>query len=311
MKHLWLLCIVNLAVLRVSSQTELYSKAYGDAKNPAIIFLHGGPGYNAVSFEHTTAQRLADEAKCYVIVYDQRGCGRNQTDSKAKFTFKEAFADLNGIYQKYNIEKATLIGHSFGGTVGILFAEKYPNRVQNLVLVGSPLSYPLTFRHIIARCRELYTEQGKTEQLAYLNMLEGMDSTSLNYSSYCFMHAMQAGFYAPKKQTDEAKTIHAALKKNPDATYLSQMTREPVSGFFENEKYTSLNLSSALKKVAAKVPVYGIYGQEDGLFNETHLSLLRNIIPTEHFWMVEGASHSVFIDQQTEFIQKIKNTLNH
>eukprot|EP01034_Spumella_vulgaris_P005418 gene5418-6915_t len=172
MKTYLLVAVLLLATVPVWASSPLYLKAYGDAKNPAVIFLHGGPGYNAVSFEHTTAQRLADEAHCYVLVYDQRGCGRNPTDPDAKFTFKEAFADLNGIYQKYNIEKATLIGHSFGGTLGILFTEKYPKQVQNLVLVGSPLSYQTTFKHIIVRCRELYTQQGKTDQLAYLDMLE-------------------------------------------------------------------------------------------------------------------------------------------
>lgn len=305
MKYLFLFLSCAMG-FTVSAQTELYSRAYGDSLKPAVIFLHGGPGYNAVSFEHSTVQRLADEAQCYVIVYDQRGCGRSKADHKAKFTFREAFADLDGIYKKYNIEKATLIGHSFGGTVGVLFADKYPKRVRSLVWVGSPLSYQTTFRHIISRCRELYTEQGKTEQLAYLDMLEKMDTASLAYSGSCFMHAMQAGFYAPKERTDEAKALYAALKKSSDAGYLSQMTTEPVTGFYENEKYTTFHLATPLKKAAEKVPVYGIYGTEDGLFDEIHLSMLRKLIPAERFWVIAGASHSVFLDQQTLFVQKMK-----
>ena len=39
------------------SQT-IYSKAFGDPNNEPIIYLHGGPGYNSIGFEVTTAQNL-------------------------------------------------------------------------------------------------------------------------------------------------------------------------------------------------------------------------------------------------------------
>lgn len=61
--------------LQVSAQ-QLYSKAYGDPKNPAIIYLHGGPRGNATLFEGTTANALAERG-FYVIVYDRRGEGRS------------------------------------------------------------------------------------------------------------------------------------------------------------------------------------------------------------------------------------------
>ena len=82
---------------------ELYSKAFGNPKDSSIIFLHCGPGYNCAGFEVTAAQDLADSG-FYVIVYDRRGEGRS-TDAKAQFNFKETFADINLILNKYNIKK--------------------------------------------------------------------------------------------------------------------------------------------------------------------------------------------------------------
>src|SRR4051812_20674070 len=110
-----------------AKESALYSNAFGSKENPAIIFLHGGPGYNSFNFEASTAQKLADEG-FYVIVYDQRGDGRSKAVKSAKYTFTEAEDDLNDIYEKYNLKKASLIGHSFGGTVAIRFAEKYPEK---------------------------------------------------------------------------------------------------------------------------------------------------------------------------------------
>lgn len=284
-------------------QDSFYTKAYGSESNPAVIFLHGGPGYNAFSFEFSTAQELADNG-FYVIIYDQRGCGRTKSDTNSLFTFEEAFADLSEIYTKYNVQTATLIGHSFGGTLGILYATNYPEKVDNLILVGSPLSYQMTFKHIISTCKKIYAENS-SPQLQYIEMLEKMDSTSLEYSSYCFMHAMTNGFYKAKNPSEKSTIIYDSLRNNSKASYLSNMTREPVSGFFEKEHYTTLDLSSNLTELKEKIKVFGIYGQEDGLFDSEQITLLQTILGADNFTLVENASHSVFIDQQDFFISQI------
>jgi len=300
--------ILNLLAILIwqvsAGQDKFYAKEYGNADNPAIIYLHGGPGYNSFSFEFSTAQNLADNG-FFVIVYDQRGCGRTKPDANSLFTFNEAFEDLKGIYKKYNLKKASLIGHSFGGTLGILFSEKYPEKIQNLILVGSPLSYQMTFKNIISKCKKIYAENA-SPQLQYLEMLEKMDTTSLEYSSYCFMHAMSNGFYHAKNPSEKSKSLNSILRNNPMSSYLSSMTREPVSGFYLNEHYTTLNLSSNLQEVKNKIGVFGIYGQEDGLFGSEQIVLLESVIGKDNFKLVENASHSVFIDQQDVFFALIK-----
>ncbi|MBI2281851.1 MAG: alpha/beta hydrolase, partial [Bacteroidetes bacterium] len=138
--------LIFMVAISVSGQS-LYTKSFGDKNNEALIFLHGGPGYNCANFEATTAQKLADEG-FYVIVYDRRGEGRS-IDNKAKFTFQQTFEDLNSVYKKYDLKTATLIGHSFGGVVATLYAEKYPNRINSMLLVGAPVSLQETFKTII------------------------------------------------------------------------------------------------------------------------------------------------------------------
>ncbi len=304
MKTILLTIFIFVATQLTFGQHKFYSKAYGDSTNKAIIFLHGGPGYNAVSFEFSTAQKLADNG-FYVIVYDQRGCGRTKSDTNSKYTFKEAFEDLLNIYKKYNIKTATLIGHSFGGTIGILFSKSYPEKVDNLILLSSPLSYQMTFKSIISKCRKIYTET-KSSNLQYIEMIEKMDTASLDYSSYCFTHAMSCGFYKAKNPTQESKTINDSLKKTNYVSYLSNMTKKPVSGYYKNEHYTTLNLSTDLNDVKKKSKVFGIYGQEDGLFDELQLSLLKSIIGSDNYTLIEGSSHNVFIDQQKAFIDLVK-----
>jgi pimeloyl-ACP methyl ester carboxylesterase len=118
--------LLFLMVGQLTFGQSIYTKTFGNTKDKPIIFLHGGPGYNCVNFETTTAQQLADKG-FYVIVYDRRGEGRSE-DLNAQFTFQETFDDLNAIYQKYGLTKSTLIGHSFGGVIATLFAEKYASQ---------------------------------------------------------------------------------------------------------------------------------------------------------------------------------------
>lgn len=308
MKRTGLLLLLFFAVVQ-SAFGQMYSKAFGEKGNPAIIFLHGGPGYNSFTFEASTAERVSKEGY-YVIVFDQRGSGRSDSMSDSKYTFEEATTDVNNIYEEYEIEKAVLIGHSWGGTLGLVFAERYPSKVNSLILVGAPMSYPQTFKAILKNAKAAYVKDEKQQQLNYLKMLEKMDTTSIIYANYCFMHAMASGLYSTEHPAANAGDIKNKMKQSEDIRQASYMTQAPVKGFYDNEHYTILVLYKRLKDLTAKVPVYGIYGSDDGLFDSIQLQAISDAIGKPNFTIVKNASHSVFIDQQEEFIEKLKRYLN-
>ncbi|WP_124981278.1 alpha/beta hydrolase [Nonlabens xiamenensis] len=294
-----------LSICYVNAQ-DIYSKAYGNPQDKAIIFLHGGPGYNCVNFEATTAKLLADSG-FYVIVYDRRGEGRSK-DPNAKFTFDETFEDLNAVYQKYEISKSSLIGHSFGGVVATLFAEKYPDKIQSIILVGAPISLQETYKTIISTSKDIYKSKNDSINLNYISMLEKMDTSSIEYSSYSFMHAMQNGFYTPKNISEKATEIYAKFKTDTLLVkYSTQMTYQAPQGFWKNENYTTLDLNDNLKELKRdEIKVYALYGQDDGLFSEKQVTDLKSIIGNNNLKYFKNCSHNVFIDQQDKFINSLK-----
>lgn len=157
MRFLYLFCfaILFVGLPGAAWATGLYIKTFGKPTAPAVIFLHGGPGYNAASFELSTAARLADSGY-FVIVYDSRGTGRSTSDS-TEYTYESEVRDLKLIYNRYSLRSASLLGHSFGGSIAIKFAQYYPDAVQKIVLISAPLDYPQTFKTILRRCRDYYT----------------------------------------------------------------------------------------------------------------------------------------------------------
>lgn len=306
MKNTLALFALILSPFLVKSQS-LYSKAFGNPNDKAIIYLHGGPGYNSVGFEATAAKALSENG-FYVITYDRRGEGRSN-DKKAKFTFNEALSDLNAIYKTYHLESATLLGHSFGGTIAILFAEKYPAKTSAVILLSAPLSMQETLATILNSSKTIYKSKNDTVNLHYISMLEKMDKSSLQYSSYCFQHAMQNGFYYPKQPNKKALDIYA--KFNSDTLlmkYGAQMTYQAPKGFWKNERYTSVDLKENLKKIRqSNTAVFGLYGKDDGLFSKDQIQNIQNLIGENNFEYLQNCSHNPFIDQQDLFIKALKN----
>jgi proline iminopeptidase len=288
-----------------ASADSLYSRAYGNAKNPAVVFLHGGPGYNAVSFELSSAQRLADSG-FYLIVFDQRGCGRS-AKLKGKYTLDEACDDILSLYQKYGIARATMIGHSWGGTLGIFFAERYPELVDELILTGSPLSYQRGFKTMLAKSLYYYSTRD-SNQFKMVKALERADTSSLIYASMLFQHAGNIGLYKPSIVDSEAAILRERMKQDTISRYMRDLTQAPVIGFYKSLKYTTLDMTDVIKRVVNRTPIRIIYGDEDGLFDQDHLNALSYAAGTP-IRIILNASHNAFLDQPTAFMSELTKQL--
>lgn len=305
-----------LFLLLLTSSTAfsqgLYLKTFGNEKDQAIIFLHGGPGGSTLDFELTTAQKLADDG-FFVVAYDRRGEGRSENDS-AKFTYDETFADLLSIYHKHKLDKASLIGHSFGGIVATLFAEKHPEKVKDIVLVASPVALQQSFRNILKITKPMIEAKNDSTAMAQYNFVTKQDTSSIYYSSGCFMLAMNNGLYTAENQSDKAKELQNLFMTSPEIkAYQDFLVKtnyktmfKATMGFLNNENYTNVDIRNTLKSLKG-IKLYGIYGKEDGLFGSEQLQTIKTSVLD--FQLLDNCSHGVFIDQQEKFLNLVKQWL--
>lgn len=287
---------------------ELYHQWFGKATSPCIVFLHGGPGFNCANFEISTAEKLAKKG-FRVLTYDRRGTGRSAGIS-GKFTYEEAVSDLQNLLSEAEVQKATLIGHSFGGAVAVKFAEAHPEMVDNLVLVSAPMDFPGTFRAIQENCRSVYEEKNPAS-VAFIDKLADTDSTTLEYSSQCFFHALACGLYQPSDISEKARKLNREMRSDPQAKWLVNSSMEPVSGFHANEAYTTQNFYPLLSQLAEQMTTISILGEEDGLFNAIQMDKYRQTLGPERAFVIPAASHNVFIDQQKAFLDLICEVLKN
>lgn len=300
MKSLFLAFIVSVSFF--ANGQNLYIKTYGNEKNKTIIFIHGGPSGNATLFEGTTAQNLADLG-FYVIAYDRRGEGRS-ADPNATFTYEEAFQDLNAIYKKFYLKKAVLLGHSFGGLVATLYTNKYPKNVSALVLAGALFSQQETYDHILDTLKKKYSND--SEQLKRINIVENLNKNSADYRKKCFELAGENNFFKMPNPTAESKKLYADYEAGEFFKTNIRNKNAPLV-FYQNEKQNNIDTRQILKKIkTAGVPIYGIYGKQDGIFSLTQINSLKAITGEKRFAFLDNCSHYLFVDQQTAFLSKLK-----
>jgi pimeloyl-ACP methyl ester carboxylesterase len=105
------------------------------AGSEPVVLVHGLASSLAFWFLRV-GHVLAAERR--VLMYDLRGHGRSSMPSSG-YTPDCLAADLRGLLDELRIERAHLIGHSFGGTVALRFALDYPEQVSTVTLADTRL----------------------------------------------------------------------------------------------------------------------------------------------------------------------------
>ncbi len=114
----------------VDIQLNYEEKGEGDA----LILLHG----NGESLDYFSAQTEYFSKFFRTIAIDTRGHGKSPR-GEMPFTIRQFADDLAEFMNEMKIERAHILGFSDGGNIALLFAIKYPERVDKLILNGANL----------------------------------------------------------------------------------------------------------------------------------------------------------------------------
>jgi Predicted hydrolases or acyltransferases (alpha/beta hydrolase superfamily) len=99
-----------------------------------LILLHG----NGENCDYFAGQMDAFAQHFHVYALDTRGHGKTPRGD-APFSIRQFADDLLGFMDAHDIDKAHILGFSDGGNIAMIFAMKYPERVDKLILDGANL----------------------------------------------------------------------------------------------------------------------------------------------------------------------------
>jgi pimeloyl-ACP methyl ester carboxylesterase len=118
----------------------------GDVGAPAVVLIHG---FCASNFVWNDALVPLAEAGFRVVAPDLVGFGFSGKPGGGEYTIEAQARILVGLLDALGIERAALVGSSYGGAVTAVCALDYPERVGRLVLVGAVSNDEITRRPLL------------------------------------------------------------------------------------------------------------------------------------------------------------------
>jgi pimeloyl-ACP methyl ester carboxylesterase len=111
----------------------------GDASGgPPVVLLHGA-GANLEEMNLALGERLA--ARHRVVLIDRPGFGFSARKPREESSTAYQAGVLRDVLDRLGIDRAIIVGHSWGGTLALTFALDFPQRVAGLVLIA-PATHP-------------------------------------------------------------------------------------------------------------------------------------------------------------------------
>lgn len=240
------------------SGVTIHYKEEGIPDSPPLVFINS-LGTDLRIWDGVVS-RL--DGRFRIIRYDKRGHGLSDCPA-APYVIRDFSADLRGLLDHLDIEKAVVVGISVGGMVAIDFTAEWPDRVSSLVLCDTGAKIGSA---------ELWQERADTLRrhgMAYLS------------------DAILSRWFAP-----------VYIEENPAVYrgYSNMLTRMPVEGYAGTcEALRDGNLISAAKTIAARTLV--LCGAEDLATPPEFVRGLCDLIPQAKYREISGAAHLPCVEQ--------------
>jgi proline iminopeptidase len=123
-------------LLDVGDGNLVYWETCGNPDGKPAVMVHGGPGQGIAP----NMRRMFDPARYRAVLFDQRGCGRSTphasdpaTDMRHNTT-GHLVSDMERLREHLGIDRWLLTGGSWGTTLALVYAERYPRRVSQIML---------------------------------------------------------------------------------------------------------------------------------------------------------------------------------
>lgn len=209
-----------------------------------------------------------------VITFDPRGIGKSKVDEKTSISISDIADDVAQILSELKIEKATILGTSFGGFVVQDFALRYPEKLNKLILVCTSFGGK---NHVLPNNFEVLTAFGSTENLNSSERIR-------KFMIPAFTKEFVQNNFDIVEQTCELREQNEV----PESVYLQQL-----------QSATTFDLESEIAQITAETLI--ITGDNDQVVPMRNSINLAKLIPNSKLEIVKNSGHLFFIEQAEKF----------
>ena len=243
----------------------LYYELHGPEGAPVLV-LNNGILMNATA--SWALQLPAFSAEYRVLRYDCRGQGQSD-HPVGPYSIALHADDLAALMTALEIERAHILGISYGGEVAQAFALGHPARVESLILADT------------------VSEIGPELRL----IVEGWKAAALTNDPDLFFLVTVAWNFSPKFIAARAAILQAARARYRDLD-LSSVARLCDS-------FLEVNFTTRLCDISA--PTCVIVGQQDQLKGTRYAETIHRAIRGSELRVLPGAGHAVCMESPAAF----------
>ncbi|HEX8667257.1 MAG TPA: alpha/beta hydrolase [Allosphingosinicella sp.] len=262
---------------------SLYAVQAGDG--PDLVLIHG-----ALTTSHDwltgPADALAEEHR--VTIVDRPGHGRSRRPRFVGTPRDQAEQIASGL-ERLGIDRATIVAHSFGGLVALAFAERFPERVEGLVLLA-PIAFPEPrfIEHTLLAPRSMPLIG---PILSSIGVTTQFDRTVLN-----IVHELM---FAPQPAPERWK-----------ATYPYERILDSEALVMEGEDAAAILPMSPAGTIglrSIRVPVHILQGTADQIVDRRrHAEPLSRLLPNARLTEIEGGGHMLHHSHSETVVEAIR-----
>jgi len=255
---------------------QLYFRNLGQGQ--AFIILHGL--YGSSDNWLTIAKQFSDYFE--VFIPDLRNHG--QSPHSIEHNYQIMSRDLLEFMNSQNIRKATILGHSMGGKVAMLFANNYPERIIQLIIADiAPKSYSKDYANL----------QKHSE---IINSLLEIDLKSIN-------SFITANEILTKKLDDDklSKFLLKNLKKNKEGNFEWKLNL--------NALYTNIeNLIDGFDDIVLQqqsFPTLFLKGENSDYIKVADFEKIKSVYKNCRIIEIKNAGHWLHAEQPEMFAKEV------
>lgn len=174
-----------------------------------VVLIHGsGPGVTAYANWRLTIPDLARHHR--VLAPDMVGFGYSERPEAISYGVQTWADQVVGLLDALSLERASLVGNSFGGAIALRVAVQHPDRVDRLVLMGSiGVPFPITdaLDTVWGYEPSLGAMHGLLDVFAYSRKLVSDELAEVRYRASIepgFQEAFSSMFPAPRQRHVDA-----------------------------------------------------------------------------------------------------------
>jgi pimeloyl-ACP methyl ester carboxylesterase len=272
--------------------TAVFWQSHGDERRPALLLVHGTAAWSGTWFSLVPALQSAGYRVLAVDLppfgYSAKAVGGNYTRA-AQATRLRAVLDAAGV------QRAIVVGHSFGGGPALELALQAPDRIERLVLVDAALGLqgPPNDPSSPA-CRVLGTRMLAEPLLASSTGVPLWGATLLR------------GFVARK---DAVTPVRLREYRRPAAVQGANAGLAAWARHFACESETGVSTDPARVRGLA-VPLDVIWGADDTITPLDQARHLQTLVPAARLQVIPGVGHIPHIEDPARFERVLLETLH-